>query len=92
MENALQSMEEIDFGTVLDQILVPKPPTYKKIQNEVKNRYGFTPETCWIANVKEIMGLNPRKALNRQGPSRMRPCPPDKIDLIKKVIEDVMSK
>lgn len=41
--------------------------TYKQIQTWVKQQYGFTPETCWIAHVKELMGLSVRSAPNRKG-------------------------
>ena len=54
--------------------------TYKQIQDWVKQQYGFTPETCWIAHVKNLSGLPMRKALNRQGVERVRPCPPEKVE------------
>jgi hypothetical protein len=52
--------------------------TYKDIQNHVKDSHGFKPKSCWIAHCKELNGLSPSKALNRQGASRMVPCPADK--------------
>ncbi len=61
-------------------------PTYKEIQHWVKKNYGFTPKTCWGAHVKEMCGLNPRKAANRlDATKRANPCPPDKIEPIKEV-------
>lgn len=36
-------------------------PTYKKIQEETRRQHGFTPKTCWIADVKEEMGLPIKK-------------------------------
>jgi hypothetical protein len=56
--------------------------TYKEIQDYVKNKYGFVPKTCWIADVREICGLPVRKAGNRSG-ERSNPCPPEKIEAIK---------
>ena len=57
--------------------------TYSKIQDWVKENYGFTPETCWIAHVKEMSGLKLRKAPNRINPMvRQCPCPQDKINSI----------
>ena len=60
--------------------------TYKKIQNWVKTNYGFVPETCWIAHVKELCGLSLRKAPNRKGEERIVPCPSDKVDPIRTVL------
>lgn len=58
--------------------------TYKQIQEWVRKNYGFTVKTCWIAHVKEICGLEPRKAPNRRNKNkRENPCPPDKIEPIK---------
>ncbi len=31
--------------------------TYQQIQEWVRQQYGFVPETCWIAHVKESCGL-----------------------------------
>ena len=58
--------------------------TYKQIQSYVKETHGYTVSTCWIAHVKEICGLKPRKAWNRKDPKiRENPCPPAKIEPIK---------
>lgn len=58
--------------------------TYKEIQDWVKKNYGFTVKSCWIAHVKEMYGLNPKKAANRMDPTkRIYPCPSDKIEPIK---------
>ena len=58
--------------------------TYKQIQGEVKRNFGFVPKTCWIAHVKEMCGLEPRKAPNRFDENeRANPCPQDKIEPIK---------
>jgi len=57
--------------------------TYEEIQDYIKQKYGFTPKTCWIAHVKEICGLPVRKAPNRLGEERSHPCPPQKIENIK---------
>lgn len=56
--------------------------TYKQIQAWVKQNYGFVPETCWIADVKSQSVLPMRKAPNRKGIRRVRPCPPDKLSAI----------
>ncbi len=60
--------------------------TYKEIQSEVKAQYGFVPKSCRIADVKERMGLQPRKAANRLGAERMVPCPPNRVEFIASVI------
>mgnify|MGYP001078325396 CR=1 FL=1 len=57
--------------------------TYREIQEWVKRNYGFTPKTCWIADVKSQCGLPMRKAPNRQGTKRKYPCPKGKVKQIK---------
>ena len=58
--------------------------TYAQIQQYVRSQYGFMPQTCWIAHVKEMCGLNPRMSSNRYDPNkREKPCPPDKVEPIK---------
>ena len=39
--------------------------TYQQIQTWVKQKYGFVPKTCWIAQVKEKFGLHVRLVVNR---------------------------
>jgi transcriptional regulator with XRE-family HTH domain len=92
---AAQKRGEVDSPEVeslLLKIFTPQPPTYKRIQHEVKRRFGYTPKTCWIAHVKEIMALTLKEAHNRQGLARVHPCPTERIAEIKKVIEDLMSR
>jgi len=58
--------------------------TYRDIDQWIRKYYGFSVKTCWIAHVKEIYGLNPRKASSRQGKTvRLNPCPLKKIKPIK---------
>jgi len=53
--------------------------TYKQIQEYVKITYGYVPKSCWIAHMKEILGLNPREAYNRyESTRRTHPCPVNK--------------
>jgi hypothetical protein len=56
--------------------------TYKEIQAWVKEQYDFVPQSCWIAQVKETHGLPTKKAPNRKGANRVKPCPPEKIKAI----------
>ena len=50
--------------------------TYKEIQEDIKKRHGRTVKTCWIAHVKELNGLNLRKATNRLSVTKRKvPCP-----------------
>ncbi len=53
--------------------------TYEQITYWINENYGYKPKTCWIAHAKELCGLNPRRAHNRQG-ERKNPCPPNKLD------------
>lgn len=61
--------------------------THKEIQAWVKQTYGFVPETCWIADVKNQCGLPMRKAPNRIGESRIKPCPPEKSGAIRSALK-----
>lgn len=61
--------------------------TYKQIQEYVRRQHGFTPETCWIAHVKELNGLPVRRASNRRGKQRVKPCPLDKQAPIRAAFE-----
>ena len=63
-----------------------KYATYEKIAEYVKSKYGFVPQPCWIAHVKELCGLPVRRAWNRQGEQRKNPCPKDKVKYIKEAI------
>lgn len=58
--------------------------TYKEIIKWIKANEGMTVQTCHIAHVKEICGISMKKALNRIGNERKKPCPIDKIEIIKK--------
>jgi hypothetical protein len=49
--------------------------TYKEIQEYVKINFGYNPKTCWIAHTKEICGLSPKTANNRNDINkRVFPC------------------
>ena len=61
--------------------------TIPEIQDYVKREYGFTPKTCWIAHVKEMCGINVKKAWNRRADERSNPCPSDKIECIKDALK-----
>tara|TARA_R110000751_G_scaffold220432_2_gene323095 strand:+ start:9173 stop:9382 length:210 start_codon:yes stop_codon:yes gene_type:complete len=53
--------------------------TYKQIQAWIKENYGFTAKTCWIAHIKAENGKTDRLAPNRIDPlERKHPCPPQK--------------
>ena len=56
--------------------------TYKQIQEWVRQQYGWTPESCWIAHCKELRSLARRDAPNRRGAERRVPCPRHKQDPI----------
>lgn len=53
--------------------------TYAEIQQWVRDSYGFTPKTCWIAHIKAENGKTDRIAANRiDNGARKHPCPLDK--------------
>lgn len=57
--------------------------TYNQIQDFVKSKRGYIVKTCWIAHVKDVCGLQPRVAPNRESERRRRNlCPPEKVDSI----------
>lgn len=57
--------------------------TYKQIQEDIRNREGCSVKTCWIAHVKELNGLKPRKAPNRiSNAKRQQPCPDEMRPMI----------
>ncbi|BEV15557.1 RNA methyltransferase [Herbaspirillum sp. DW155] len=49
--------------------------TYKQIQLDVKAKHGLTVQSCWIAHVKELNGLQTKAAPNRRSSGRVKPCP-----------------
>lgn len=61
--------------------------TYRQIQEWVRQKYGFVPKTCWIADVKQRSGLSVRRASNRISNSRVYPCPKDKEGPIKAALK-----
>ena len=63
--------------------------TYTEIQSDIKDRFGKSIKTCWIADVKELNGLKPKPSVNRLSLKiRKHPCP----DNYRKMIEDSMRK
>jgi hypothetical protein len=58
--------------------------TYREIKEYVKNVHGKNIETCWIAEMKELLGLKPKIAHNRLSVnSRSKPCPENRKQYIK---------
>ncbi len=63
--------------------------TYKQIQDYVKEKGGFAVKSCWIADVKEQCGLNPKISPNRISTvCRQNPCPPEKVEAIKEALRN----
>jgi len=61
--------------------------TYPEIRKYVKAKYGFYPQTCWIAHVKELSGIPVKPAPNRHSEDiREKPCPPEKVEAIKNAL------
>jgi hypothetical protein len=57
--------------------------TYAQIQRIVREKHGFIPKTCWIADVKSDFSLTDRVAPNRMDArSRKHPCPLEKRQAI----------
>ncbi|MFY7814348.1 MAG: hypothetical protein ACOVRK_04060 [Chryseobacterium taeanense] len=62
--------------------------TYKQIQDEYKSKYNSSIKTCWIADTKRKMGLPVRIAYNRISETPKYPCPKEKYEEIKRIIEN----
>jgi len=61
--------------------------TNKDIINYVKSNFGYKPESCWIAHVKEICGIHVKIAHNRISKDKRKvSCPENKINDIKKAL------
>jgi len=61
--------------------------TYGQIQLYCHSHFGFTPPTCWIADVLNDLGLTRRQAPNRKDPSTpAKPCPDSKRQAIVEAI------
>ena len=57
--------------------------TYKEIEDWVREKYHWTPQTCHIAHCKELAGLpTPKRPPNRRGRMPSKPCPPEKRESI----------
>ncbi|MDR1985724.1 MAG: hypothetical protein LBP88_01975 [Treponema sp.] len=63
-----------------------QPPTYNAIIEWIKTNKGYTAQPCWIAHIKEQMGYSMKKAHNRKGPGRVKPCPAAKAADIEEAI------
>jgi len=61
--------------------------TYREIREWVRDKYGFVPQDCWIAHVKETVGLPVRRAHERNE-QRLKPCPEDKQTPIKEALKN----
>ena len=76
---------QVDAATVTSSAMA----TYRQIQDDIRARHNRAVKNCWIAHVKELNGLDPRPAPNRQSPSRrVYPCP----DEVRPWIEESMRR
>lgn len=61
--------------------------TYAEIIDHVRANFGFSPKTCWIADVKADYGLTRGVAPNRKSSAlRLHPCPPSKRAAIERAL------
>ena len=62
--------------------------TYREIVKDVLINENRWVHTCWVAHVKEMNGLNPRRAPNRfPKATRVNPCPAWARPLIEKAMK-----
>lgn len=60
-----------------------KNATYPEIKDYIKNKYGVSVHTAYIAEVKREYGLTCREAFNKPEVSKREyPCPEDKRKMI----------
>jgi hypothetical protein len=58
--------------------------TYKEIIGHIEKCRSIKVQTCWIAHVKELSGLSLIRVPNRKFANvRKKPCPSDKIEIIR---------
>lgn len=58
--------------------------TYREIQNYIKNKYGYSVKSCWIAHVKEMCGLDVKVSPRRTDINKRKVlCPEGKVKPIK---------
>lgn len=62
-------------------------PTYAEIQQWIRDQYGYTVKTCWIADVKRSLGYPMWRSWNSNGGRPANPCPGAKRAAIKAAIE-----
>jgi hypothetical protein len=63
-------------------------PTYKQIMAYVKNKYGHTPTTCWITDVKRKLGYPIGPVHNKKSETPIKNlCPAKKFNHIKEAFE-----
>jgi hypothetical protein len=58
----------------------------------VNEQSGFVPKTCWIADVKQQLGLRVRRAHNRVTEIRQNPCPSAKRVAIERALLQLLSE
>lgn len=62
--------------------------TYKQIQEYIKDKYGITVKTCWIADVKEKHNIVGKPAHNRKDQNcREHPCPKEHVAKIEEAFK-----
>ena len=68
----------------VDKMKMKKNATYDDIKSYVKDKYGLSVSSLYIAQVKEKLGLEKGKNTNLgSGEGRVPKCPPEKEEAIK---------
>lgn len=61
--------------------------TYREIQDYIKVKYGYSAQSCWIAHVKKLCGIEVRLSPNRiDNNKRVKSCPVSKVNDIKEAL------
>lgn len=82
-----KKMDKIKIEMVVEKEDVTEKATYKKIQEYVKEKYGFHVHSTYIAEVKRKYGVSMHEAPNKvEEPKREYPCPEEKV----RAIEDAL--
>lgn len=67
-------------------ILATKAPTYAAIRSYVRTHFHVEAQTCHIAYSLEKLGFPVRRAVNRKGDGRVKPCSSEMFQFIQEAV------
>ena len=84
-----KDIETIDIEMEVDKEDITEKATYKKIQEYIKEKYGFNVHTKYIAEVKRKHGVPMHEAPNKVDTPKREypPCPEEKFKAIEEALK-----